>query len=114
MRPSECKWCGCYEIMRDGFPTINGGREVLFGCGNVWQEDGNVWYRDPLWCGGQVGGLYRRLADALAVLKSVQRYDTDEVDPDTWCGDQVAQAVDADYVDEVIQILEGKSNDETE
>lgn len=57
--------------------------------------------------------LRSRIQQALAVLKSVERYDVDEVNPDTWCGDQVAQAVDADCVDEVIRILEGVSDGET-
>jgi hypothetical protein len=57
--------------------------------------------------------LYKRIRKALTVLKSVERYDTDEVDPETWCGDGVAQAVDAENVDQVIQILEGESDDET-
>ena len=64
-------------------------------------------------CGGHVGDLYRRIRHALERLKSANRYDTDEVDPDTWCGDGVAQAVDADCVDEAIRILEGESDDET-
>ena len=75
---------------------------------------GSVWVRRSDTCGGQVGDLYRRIRQALAVLKSAERYDTDEVDPETWCGDDVAQAVDADSVDKVIRILEGESNDETE
>ena len=58
--------------------------------------------------------LQRRIRHALERLKSAERYDTDEVDPDTWCGDGVAQAVDAENVDEVIRILEGVDNDETE
>ena len=58
--------------------------------------------------------LRSRIRHALERLKSAERYDTDEVDPDTWCGGQVAQAVDADCVDEVIRILEGVSDDETE
>jgi hypothetical protein len=55
-----------------------------------------------------------RIWRALTLLKSAERYDTDEVDPETWCGDDVAQAVDADCVDQVIQILEGKSDGETD
>jgi hypothetical protein len=55
--------------------------------------------------------LRSRIQQALTVLKSVERYDVDEVDPDTWCGDQVAQAVDAGHVDQVIRILDGVSDD---
>jgi hypothetical protein len=72
---------------------------------------GSVWVQRSDTCGSQVGDLYKRIRKALTVLKSVERYDVDEVDPDTWCGDQVAQAVDAGHVDQVIRILEGVSDD---
>ena len=73
--PNVCKWCGCAEIIRDGFPTINGGREVLFGCGSVWQEDSERWWQDPLRCGRKIGRLYRRIADALAALTTIERHE---------------------------------------
>lgn len=66
-------------------------------------------------CGGQVGDLYRRIQQALSVLKSVQRYDVEPYE------DSVShnyhyegQQVDSDCVDQVIGILEGKSDGETE
>lgn len=56
-----------------------------------------------------------RIRRALKTLKAAERYDTDDADPDTWLGYRgVAQAVDADIVDQVIQILEGESDGQTE
>ena len=114
-KPNECKWCGCYEIIRDGFPTINGGREVLFGCRSVWQEDAKVWYRDPLRCGGQVGRLYRRIADSVASLRAIQRHEVTpytsnrvnwERTPDgSWVLQREVEAV----VDDLVRTLEGET-----
>ena len=107
--PPECRYCGCTDTI-----AIHSD-SVTFACQTYWGDyNGGVWVQRSDTCGSQVGDLYRRIRQALERLKSVERYDTDEVDPDTWCGDQVAQAVDAENVDEVIRILEGVDNDETE
>jgi hypothetical protein len=100
-RPDECKWCGCNEIIWDGFPANNGGREVLFGCGSVWHEDAKVWYRDPLRCGGQVGRLYRRIADAIDAARRSIRFALE--------ANSSIQCVLASDMDRVIDILQGNS-----
>lgn len=74
-RPDKCRWCGCAEIISDGFPEIDGGREVLFACGSVWYEAAMGWVRDPLQCGGQAGRLYKRIADAVEATQQASRFD---------------------------------------
>ncbi len=96
MRPTACKYCG--RGVRAN------GKIIAFLCFTSVVDD--CWSQSPE-C--RLKGVENRLSRALAVLKSVERYDTDEVDPDTWRGDQVAQAVDASCVDQVIQILEGET-----
>jgi len=110
-KPTECKWCGAETIVspRPG--------SIYFGCWTDYDTTVNAWNQDEACVKrmvAQAKTLREHIRHALAVLKSVERYDTDEVDPETWCGDDVAQAVDADCVDQVIRILEGESNDETE
>jgi hypothetical protein len=113
MTGNVCKWCGCAEIIRDGFPTINGGREVLFGCGSVWCEDTKVWYRDLLRCDGQVGRLYRRLADAVAALAAIERHEAgsdlgfEKISED-------GEWVLFEDLKTVVDILEGKDSRESE
>lgn len=99
-RPNECKWC------KSGV-RLN-GQFLTFKCWTILLD--HAWSQSPE-C--KLGVAESRIQRAIDALKSANRYDTDEVDPDTWCGDQVAQAVDADYVDEAIRILEGVDNDET-
>ena len=95
--PKTCPFCGCTEIDSDGYPEINGGRHVRFGCGSVWIEGDSIqkagWVRDQLWCGGKVGELYRRISQAAGVLADAQRYGI-------W--------VDAVEVDKAIEKLIGK------
>ena len=74
-RPDKCRWCGCAEIIRDGFPTIDGGREVLFACRSVWYETAMGWVRDPEQCGGQAGMLYKRIATAVEATQQASRFD---------------------------------------
>lgn len=109
-RPSECKWCGAKQI------SSSRSDRILFSCWTYYEIDDGCWRRDA-GCVDQMAAqaeiLRERIRHALERLKSAKRYDTDEVDPDTWCGDDVAQAVDADCVDEVIRILEGVDDDET-
>ena len=110
MRPTECTYCGCDELITD-CDTLK-----HFRCGSAYWPGTDSWtYTGKCVgkCVSRASVSESRIQRALALLKSVQRYDTDEVDPETWCGDGVAQAVDADCVDEVIRILEGKSDDET-
>ena len=66
------------------------------------------------WCAVHLAEVLERVRRALKTLQAAERYDTDDVDPDTWSGDKVAQAVDADVVDQVIQILEGEEDEETD
>ena len=113
MGTTECKWCGCSDIERE--TPVMQSVIVTFACGTMSDTDasGTTWRREVR-CAGAIGDLYRRIRRATKTLKAAERYDTDEVDPDTWLGYRgVAQAVDADIVDQVIQILEGKS-DETD
>lgn len=109
MIPTECKFCGCGDIERQS--PIMQSLITTFACGTMSDTEAGEtrWLRDQR-CAGPVGRLYKRIRQALNVLRVVDRYDTDNVDPDTWCGDEVSQAVDADIVDQVIQILEGGSD----
>ena len=102
--------------MRDGFPTINGGREVQFWCGSVWQEDTEVWYRDTLRCGGQVGRLYTRIADAVAALAAIERIERNEAGADVGF-ERVSEHGDwvlFEDLEPVRDILTGNSPEESE
>lgn len=110
-RPTQCKFCGCQDIGRDGFQTIDGGREIQFECGTHWREDGKSWSKDVLRCKQQVGRLYQRLSRALQVLKTAQRFNTITA----WDGDILStrpvadgEWTRADVLDEAIKILEGQ------
>ena len=107
-KPSECKWCGAKQIASSRSDLI------YFGCWTSYEVVSGEWNQDEDCVermAVQAEILRERVRRALTLLKSVERYDVDEVNPDTWCGDQVAQAVDADCVDEVIRILEGASDE---
>ena len=111
MRPSECKWCRCDTYVTDCDALRH------FRCGSAYWPGTDSWtYTGECVgkCVSRAVASESRIWRALTLLKSAERYDTDEVDPETWCGDDVAQAVDADCVDQVIQILEGKSDGETD
>jgi len=110
VRPSECKYCGCTDAIASCSDSVTFACRTYCGAHN-----GGVWVQRSDTCGGHVGALYKRIRKALAVLKSAQRYDVEPYE------DSVShnyhyegQQVDAENVDEVIRILEGKSDDETE
>lgn len=71
--PRCCRFCGCEDVHRDGFPAIDGGRERQFECGTQWREDGESWVQDRA-CKGPVGALYRRLSAALQALRETPRF----------------------------------------
>jgi hypothetical protein len=71
--PRCCRFCGCEDVHSDGFPAIDGGREIQFECGTLWREDGESWIQDRA-CKGQVGALYRRLSAALQALRATPRF----------------------------------------
>ena len=110
-RPTECKFCGCQDVCRDGFPTIDGGQEIQFECGTVWREDGKSWSQDAMRCKQQVGMLYQRLSKALKTLKAAERFNTIAA----WDGEILSarpvadgEWTRADVLDEAIKILEGR------
>ena len=105
MRPSECKYCGCTDTIASCSDSVTFACRTY--CGGIWVQRSDT-------CGSHVGDLYRRIRKALERLKSAQRYDVEPYE------DSVShnyhyegQQVNADCVDQVIQILEGKSDDET-
>ena len=71
--PGRCRFCGCEDVLRDGFPAIDGGREIRFECWTRWREDGESWVQD-LPCKGHIGALYRRLSAALQALRETPRF----------------------------------------
>ena len=105
MRPTECKFCGLHGVWHIDDDTV-------FACGTIWAGRVDVWNQSTGCV--EIMANRDRIRRALNVLKAVDRYDTDNVDPDTWCGDEFDQAVDADVVDQVIQILEGESDGQTD
>lgn len=111
MRPNECKWCGCSDTIASHSDSMS------FACRTYWGDcNGGVWVQDEACADRMVAQaeiLRERIRHALERLKSAERYDTDEADPDTWCGDDVAQVVNAEHVDEVIRILKGASDERT-
>ena len=71
--PRKCRWCGCAEIARGGYPEINAGRQIRFECGSVWVEDIG-WQQDRLRCGGDAGKLWKRISAALAAIEASPRF----------------------------------------
>ena len=110
-RPTECKFCGCQDVCRDGFLTIDGGQEIQFECGTHWREDGKSWSQDVLRCKQQVGMLYQRLSKALKTLKAAERFNTIAAwDGEILSARHVADGewTRSDVLDEAIKILEGR------
>ena len=113
-RPSECEFCGCSEVARDGY-LIGGERIVTFRCGTLWTiEDGcGKWLQDKIGCGRHVGELYRRIQRALEKLKAAKRHDFVVNFMSSMQQRDDGDFVEFDDVDQVIQILEDK-NDATD
>ena len=108
--PRRCRFCGCEEVHRDGFPAIDGGREIQFECGSWWLEDGQSWIQDRA-CKGQVGALYRRLSAALQALRETPRFRLEQDQHGAYlkgCSD--GSWVDWIEVEKAIGFLEGGEN----
>ena len=108
-KPNECKWCGAKQLIS---PQLN---MIYFGCWTGYDTSVDEWDQAKSCVermAAQAKILRDRVRQALAVLKSVQRYDVEPYE------DSVShnyhyegQQVDADCVDQVIRMLEGKSDD---
>ena len=108
--PRCCRFCGCEDVHSDGFPAIDGGREIRFECWTRWREDGEIWVQD-LPCKGHIGALYRRLSAALQALRETPRFRLEQDQYGAWlkgCSD--GSWVDWIEVEKVIGFLEGGEN----
>ena len=106
--PRCCRFCGCEDVHRDGFPAIDGGREIQFECGTQWREDGLDWSQDRA-CKGPVGALYRRLSAALQALRETPRFRLEQDQYGAWlkgCSD--GSWADLIQIEKAIAILEGQ------
>ena len=113
--PKKCPFCGCTEIDSDGYPHINGGRHVQFGCGSVWINTDSIqktrWVQDKFWCGGKVGKLYHRITQAAEALIDAQRYRLENNECGaSMKGDSNGIWVDAADIDKAIEKLSGKAD----
>ena len=108
MRPTECKWCGAETIISSR------PNRIYFGCWTKYRLDTDAWYQDAGCVERMVAQteiLRERVRQALQKLKSVERYDVESYE-DSVSHDyhDAGQHVNADCVDQVIQILEGESD----
>lgn len=111
--PKQCRFCGCEDVDRDGFPTIDGSRQIRFDCGTVWTEgNGGVWSQDVLRCKRQIGRLYQRLSKALQALRNTPRFRLEKDDYGAYlkgCSD--GSWCDWIQVENALEILEGTERD---
>ena len=113
MGPTECKWCGA------GAEKVISPRpnEIYFSCFTYYDILVDDWSQDEVCVDrivAQAKTLREQIRQALAVLKSAKRYDVEPYEDSVSHNyHDVGQHVNADCVDQVIQILEGKRDDET-
>ena len=111
-KPSECRWCGAERIALSPRPN-----EIYFGCWTTYRPDTDAWDQDASCVermAAQATILREQIRQALERLKSAQRYDVEPYE-DSVSHDyhDAGQHVNADCVDQAIQILEGESDGET-
>ena len=105
MGPTECKYCGCREIRSETDSAIH------FKCFSSYWHDGDEWNiatNCAAKCAVQLVELRERVQRAVAVLEGAERFDCEALDGST-CRERHdgGGEVDADIVDQVIEILKG-------
>lgn len=105
MKPSECKWCGATKSGEDG-------DDILFSCGS-WHSGSTPEYQ---YAQCELNVAQRRIRRAIETLKAATRYELvrDEYGCYMKGRDSYGNWLDAIEIEKLIEILEGRSNEQTD
>ena len=114
-KPTECRWCGCGEVMSDC--------EALkhFQCGSGYWSGNNHWHRGTNCTDNRdarLTDLMDRIQRAVEVLEGATRYCGDLVENDQY-GEYMQGGTNSGWfdvieVEQAIEILKGVGNGKTD